>query len=45
MEHKIAVCRYLINRINTLPVRDFNKKQEINNIIIAKHNGFPTQII
>jgi len=46
MEHKIAVCRYLINRINTLSVRDFNKKkQEINNIIIAKNNGFPTQII
>jgi hypothetical protein len=45
MEHKIAACRYLINRINTLPITDINKKQEINNIIITKKNGFLTQII
>jgi hypothetical protein len=45
MEHKIAACRNLINRMNTLPITDINKKQEINNIIIAKNNGLPTQII
>jgi hypothetical protein len=28
-----------------LPITDINKKQEINNIIIAKNNGLPTQII
>jgi len=46
MEHKIAACRHLINRSNTIPITDINKKQEMNNItIIAKNNDFPTQII
>jgi hypothetical protein len=46
MEHTVAACRYLINRIYTLPITDIKKKQGINNItIIAKNNGFPTQII
>ena len=28
VEQKIAVCRYLIDRINTLPIRDFKKKKK-----------------
>ena len=46
VEHKITVCRYLINRINTLLIRDFNNNNNNNKtIIIAKNNDFPTQII
>ena len=44
MEHKVAAYRYLTNRINTLDITNINKKQELNNIIIAKNNALPTQI-
>ena len=46
MVHKTAAYRYLTNSINSLPITDTNKRQELNNIAItATNNGFPTQII
>jgi hypothetical protein len=46
MEHKMAACRYLVNRTFTLPITQINKEQALNNVlIITRNNGFQTQLI
>jgi hypothetical protein len=45
-EHKLAAFRYMMNRVNNLPLKPEIKQQEENTIWhIAKKNGYPTKLI
>ena len=45
-EHKIANYRYLLNRLNNIPLSKNNYKKEFLNILsIAQYNNFPKAVI
>lgn len=45
-EHKLAVFRYLTNRLINTPLNDSHFKKESAKIVeIAKKNGFPTKMV
>lgn len=45
-QHKIAACRYMINRLNNLPLSQEQRHQEWNTILqIAQNNGYPITLI
>lgn len=45
-QHKIAACRYMINRLHNLPLSQEQRHQEWNTILqIAQNNGYPITLI
>ena len=45
-EHKLANYRFLLNRLNNIPLSKNNYKKEFSNILsIAQYNNFPNSII